>query len=45
MCKTGTRADQGIEVFVSVSESRMASVLSYMTFWNSCRDLMMLSSS
>lgn len=28
----------------SVSESRMASVLRYITFWNSCRDLMMLSS-
>lgn len=28
----------------SVSEGRMARVLNHMTFWNSCRDLMMLSS-
>lgn len=42
------KSEQGqiraLRCLFSVSESRIVSVLCYITFWNSCRDLMMLSS-
>lgn len=42
--KVRTRADRGVQVVVGRSPRADGCVRSYMTFWNSWRDLMMLSS-